>query len=422
MEINALLKGVDCVCGKRHECDIKHVYVEGNAVKRLAEILKSFNKIHIIADENTASVALKQVENVIGWKVIGKTIFSGAKVLIPDERAIERVENELSDADFIVGIGSGVIQDLCKYVSFDKKIPYLIVATAPSMDGYASTGAAMITGGMKVTYSAGLPYAIIADVNVIKDAPMNMIKSGYGDIIGKYSSLNDWKLSNVVNGEYLCEYIYNVTFDMVKKTAELAEGLLQRDAESVKVLMEALIVVGIMMSFAGSSRPASGSEHHLSHFFEISGIVNDKPYLPHGTDVAYSTIITAKVRENLLEKVLPNEQYIEDEQEKENNLKRLYGSVADGCKALQDKLATYKTQRISVYKQKESEIRSILKEMPKASEIESILAKVGFDKKEFFELYGEQKILDAVKYAKDLKDRYTVLWLNYDINKGELCK
>ena len=97
-------------------------------------------------------------------------------------------------------------------------MPYIIVATAPSMDGYASDGAAMITGGMKVTYKAGLPRAIIADTEVLCNAPTDMLKAGYGDIIGKFSALNDWKLSRCVNGEYFCNYIYDLTFEQIKRT------------------------------------------------------------------------------------------------------------------------------------------------------------------------------------------------------------
>ena len=173
----------------------------------------------------------------------------------------------------------------------------MIVATAPSMDGYASNGAAMITDGMKVTYPAGLPTAIIADTAVLKDAPMDMIKAGFGDIIGKFSALNDWKLSKCVNGEYFCQYIYDLTYQQIQKMLDLADGIQKRDEKTIGALMEALVIVGILMSFAGSSRPASGSEHHLSHFFEITGIVENVPYLAHGLDVVYSTVITAKIRE-----------------------------------------------------------------------------------------------------------------------------
>ena len=97
------------------------------------------------------------------------------------------------------------------------------------MDGYASTGAAMILDGMKVTVSAGVPTAILADTEVLKDAPMDMIQAGYGDIVGKYSALNDWRLSQIVNGEYFCQEIYDLTFQMVHKTLKLADGLVKRE-------------------------------------------------------------------------------------------------------------------------------------------------------------------------------------------------
>ena len=260
MDINLLLQGVDCKCGKKHTCPIKYVYVEDGAISRLNEVLKDFNKILLVADQNTFAAAGDKVKKEISLKIKKQVIFSGKTVLIPNEESIDTVVKNCSDIDFILGVGSGVIQDLCKYVSFDQKIPYAIVATAPSMDGYASSGAAMITGGMKVTYTVGLPYAIIADTDVLFNAPKEMIKAGYGDVVGKYSSLNDWKLSALINGEYFCEYIYQATMDMVKKTVSVADGLLKGDKQSVKALTEALIVVGILISFAGSSRPASGSE------------------------------------------------------------------------------------------------------------------------------------------------------------------
>lgn len=419
MDINLLLQGVDCKCGKKHTCPIKYVYVEDGAISRLNEVLKDFNKILLVADQNTFDAAGDKVKKEISLKIKKQVIFSGKTVLIPNEESIDTVVKNCSDIDFILGVGSGVIQDLCKYVSFDQKIPYAIVATAPSMDGYASSGAAMITGGMKVTYTVGLPYAIIADTDVLFNAPKEMIKAGYGDVVGKYSSLNDWKLSALINGEYFCEYIYQATMDMVKKTVSVADGLLKGDKQSIKALTEALIVVGILISFAGSSRPASGSEHHLSHFFEIVGIVTNTPYLAHGTDVAYSTIITAKIREDLVKKKFPSEICRPTDKQLKEELSSVYYSVAEGCYDLQKKLGTYEKQLAGVYLEKEEEIKAILREMPSAKEIERLLSLVGLDIKEYYELYGNEKIEKAVKYAKDLKDRYTVLWLNYHVNGGK---
>lgn len=418
MDIQQLLKGVDCSCGKHHSCDISYVAIEKNAISHLTHLTEGYQSVLLVADENTYGVGGAKTEAALGSKLADKVIFPGSTILIPNEDAVNGVSAKMAGKDLIVGIGSGVIQDLCKYVSHTTGVPYFVVATAPSMDGYASTGAAMIMGGMKVTYNAHVPAAILADTEILKDAPMDMIQAGYGDIVGKYSALNDWKLSAVVNGEYFCQEIYDLTFDMLQKTLKLADGLVKRDEESVGVLMEALIVVGIAMSFAGSSRPASGSEHHLSHYFEITGIVHDEPYFPHGIDVAYSTIVTAKLRDEILAKPFPAQQYRPTREAYVAEVSRIYGSVAEGCIALQDKVGLYNKDMLSVYKAKEAEIRSVLAEMPKASEIADMLGAVGLDMAEFHKLYSDKKIQDAIWYAKELKDRYTVLWLYYDLFGG----
>ena len=419
MEINDLLKGVSCSCGRQHSCAIDFVAVEKGAISHLTALTKDCRAILLVADENTYAAAGAKTEAALVGKQLSRVIFSGSTVLIPEEAAIDRVTAAMEGIELIIGIGSGVIQDLCKYVSLKSGMPYFVVATAPSMDGYASTGAAMILGGMKVTVPAGVPKAILADPEVLKNAPMEMIRAGYGDIVGKYSALNDWKLSRIVNNEYFCQDIYDLTFGMVQKILGLAEGLVNRDEESVKVLMEALIMVGIAMSFAGSSRPASGSEHHLSHFFEITGIVHKQDYFPHGIDVAYSAVITAQLREKLLNTPWPEKQYRPCRESYKMEMDRIYGSVAEGCIALQDKVGLYKRDMLSVYKAKETEIRAVLEEMPKASEIEGMLTAVGLDMAEFYGLYSREKLADAILYAKELKDRYTVLWMHYDLFGSE---
>ena len=412
MDVNNLLKGMECSCGKRHTCPIKYVYIEKDATRHLAQICKDFHRILLVADENTFCVAGEQTVAALAGKALKKVVFSGKEILVPNEDAIASVTEALDGADLIVGIGSGVIQDLCKYVSHFHNVPYLVVATAPSMDGYASNGAAMITGGMKVTYPAGLPLALVADTAVLANAPMEMLQAGYGDIIGKFSALNDWKLSHLINGEYFCQYIYDLTYAQIQQTLALAEGILKRDEAAVKTLMQALVIVGILMSFAGSSRPASGSEHHLSHFFEITGILDGTEYFPHGIDVAYSTVITAKIRQTLLQAPFPREIYRPDTAAYRKQMARVYKSAAEGCIALQEKAKNYTTDRH--YKEKEAAIREILSQMPTSEEIEAMLSLVGLEMKTFYRFYGEEKIADAVLYAKDLKDRFTVLWLNYD--------
>ena len=415
MDINQLIKGFSCSCGKTHHCDMDAVYIEKGAISRLTTLCADYENILIVADENTFAAAGEQVCDALGGLADKRVIFSGSEILIPDETAIGAVQAALAGVDLIVGIGSGVIQDLCKYVAHFAELPYMIVATAPSMDGYASNGAAMILKGMKETIAAKLPKAIIADVDVLKNAPLDMIQAGYGDVIGKFSALCDWELSRIVTGEYFCQYIYDTTYQMIEKVLATAEGLLKREEESIKALSEALMIVGIMMSFAGSSRPASGSEHHLSHFFEIVGIVKDEPYFPHGIDVAYGTVITAEIREKLLGIEFPQKQFCPDKEQYQNRMREIYGSVAEGCMALQDRVGHYGTNRMDIYRAKETEIKNLFEKTPKAEEIKAMLALADLDIAEFYDCYGEKKIEAAKFYAKDLKDRYTVLWMYYDI-------
>ena len=415
MDINNMLKGLECSCGKNHTCDIEYVYIESGAILKLKELCEEYKNILIVADENTFSAAGEKTEQTLSGKNLKKVIFSGKTVLIPDEKAIEKVNEEIENVDLILGIGSGVIQDLCKYVSFFSKIPYMVVATAPSMDGYASTGAAMILKGMKETVPAGLPKALIADVDVLKNAPLEMIKAGYGDVIGKFSALCDWKLSTEINGEYFCDYIYDTTYKMIENTLSVAEGLLKRNEESIKALTEALMIVGIMMSFAGNSRPASGSEHHLSHYFEIVGIINSEPYFTHGIDVAYSTVITSEIREKILGMKFPNSLYRLPQAEYESKVNDIYKSVAKECIKLQEKVGNYNADRLGTYLEKEDKIKEILAKTPSAEEIKEMLMAVELNMDEFYNTYSKEKIDNAILYAKELKDRYTVLWLNYDL-------
>ena len=412
MDINAMLKGVNCSCGRYHVCDIKFVSIKKGAICALTEITKAYNSILLVADENTYGVAGEKTVEALAGKQIRKVIFSGETVLIPDEKAIDRVTKELEGVDLIIGIGSGVIQDLCKYVSHFNKIPYYVVATAPSMDGYASTGAAMILGGMKVTVSAGVPDAIIADTDVLKDAPMEMLQAGYGDIVGKYSCLNDWKLSALINNEYFCQEVYDLTYETAEKVKKLAKGIANRDEEAVGALMEALVIVGIAMAYVGNSRPASGSEHHFSHYFEITGILNNTPYLAHGIDVVYAAVLTAKLREQICRSKPERREFAQERWAEE--IKRVYLSSAEEVIALQKKMGWYWQDNSDKVLPKWEQIKAVLSEAPTEAEMLQMVEAVGLDYQEFVNLYGENHIADGLLYAKDLKDRYSVLWLYYE--------
>lgn len=191
MELNQVInRDIVCACGRTHRVDIGCVAIERGALARLPGLLEGYRSIVLVADDNTWRVCGHAVPAYLGGKLAAKLIYPVADGhVVPNEASVAALEGVLpTDVDLIIGVGGGVINDLCKFVSFRRKLPYFIIATAPSMDGFASSGAAMIWAGMKVTFTTHTPSAILGDLDVLCAAPLDLIKAGYGDMIGKYNS------------------------------------------------------------------------------------------------------------------------------------------------------------------------------------------------------------------------------------------
>ncbi|ALB46424.1 MULTISPECIES: sn-glycerol-1-phosphate dehydrogenase [Clostridium] len=288
----------DCGCGKKHRIDIKHIYVGENVYNRILDVAKEIlpKEILLVSDNNTYKALGKCVENELtesGYKVNNIILVSDGD-LIPDEKAIGRVLVEVNnETELIVAVGSGSINDICRIISAKIHIPYVIMGTAPSMDGYASTVSPLIIDGAKVTYPGTNPYAIIADSNIMKDAPFEMICAGFGDILGKYTALSDWRLSNTIYNEYFCDTTEKLVRNAMYKCFENIEGAVKRDVKAIEYISEALILSGIAMTLSGNSRPASGAEHHLSHYWEIDKLSRKLEHPLHGNSVGVGTVISA---------------------------------------------------------------------------------------------------------------------------------
>ncbi len=414
-DLDSLLSGrPDCPCGKPHLCAMRRAILEPGAVSRIGEAAEGFRRILLVADRNTWALCGETAAEQLEDRLAGTLVYPAEGLLVPDEEAIRQLDERTGpDVDLIVGIGSGVINDLCKYVSFLHGIDYFIVATAPSMDGYASVHAAMIIGGMKITYPAHMVHTVIADVDLLRNAPMEMIQSGFGDIVGKFSALNDWKLSTVLYGEYFCQYVYDLILEVTEETARLGPALFRRDPGAVAALMEALLAVGAAMAYVGNSRPASGSEHHLSHYYEVTGLLRGEPYFLHGLDVAYSTVESCRIRSRLLAlDRVPETERIPDEVRR-SEIRRVYGSCAESVLALQDEVGRYRQDLPALLREKWDDVRAVLAEAPDEAAVSQMLRGAGIDEAAYPAMYGPEKRADALLWAKDLKDRFSVLWIWY---------
>ena len=291
-----------CACGKSHKVDIQAIRVGSGVIQELPGILRDLGASHIflVTDNYTYEAAGRQVEQLLDQAGLAyhKRVFQTETPLVPNEYALGSVLAAMTiQDDMLLAVGSGTLNDVTKYVSARTGIPYVIAATAPSMDGYASTVAPTILDGFKTTLPAVYPAAIVADVDILKDAPMPMLTAGFGDIIGKFTSLADWRLSHQLNGEYYCPEVAGVIEAAVETCAANAKALAQREPQAIQAVTEALILSGLAMGMVGVSRPASGAEHQMAHYWEMDALRRGEEHPLHGNAVGVGTVLAASLYE-----------------------------------------------------------------------------------------------------------------------------
>lgn len=300
----------DCSCGKHHSFSVHDMVIGKDALLELPRVAEPFKdkKILMVYDNNTKKVAGERAFGLLkeaGFNVKDLLFDTGSEVLIPDEKTLGRIlqEHDL-DLGLIIGVGGGVINDSVKFVTSRTKIPYIIVATAPSMDGYVSDGAPIISEGYKYSPTAHLTYGLIGDTDVLSTAPLELIHAGFGDVVGKITAIADWDLAVKVNGDYRCDTCVELVNRALEKCFAKARGLDKRDPEALGNLLEALTLTGVAMALVNISRPASGAEHMLSHFWEMDQIARGESPLHHGIMVGVATPVIARFYEEM-EEYLP---------------------------------------------------------------------------------------------------------------------
>lgn len=366
------MQSLECNCGKTHIAPLESYVIECGAVNKLPEILASYRSVYMVCDQNTYVAAGERVERLLcdSGKLSHKHVLP--KNTLPDTEAVgdtlvhlyppeaEGNTNGFSPLpDFILAVGSGTVNDICRLVSYRTHIPYGIVATAPSMDGYASAGSPILYDGTKATVKCTTPRHIIADLDIIKNAPLDMIKAGIGDMFGKYTGLLDWELARDYSGEYFCD---NIAARVLKATNDCLDNghlIKTRETTVINNIFEGFMVTGLGMAYVGNSRPASGSEHIVAHAWELMSVEEGKKPSLHGLEVCEATLLVAVM------------------------YKRLYNETDDiHLKGLIEKYLPY-------FERVEQFCRDL--EVPPAT-------------------LDKAKILSGIKRALTLRDRYTILF------------
>lgn len=416
-----------CACGQLHKTTIKEVDIGHQIVDKIPQDLDKwgYQSPFIISDNMTedllGAILKRHLKN--SKKSFSEHIFKRSNALVPDEKALGELLIAIPQkADLIIGVGSGTINDLCRFISYKMEIPYWMIGTAPSMDGYASTASPLIVDHLKMTYYCGEPERILGELEILAQAPMIMISAGVGDLLGKYTALTDWRIGQMITGEYYCEAIVELVENAVEKCIKAIDALLERDLGAIKSLMEALILSGIAMSYTGNSRPASGSEHHLSHFWEMKNILRGIENPLHGTKVGVSTLVIIQMYQGLLE-IVPdfddarNKAKQWDQTKKEAEI--LEAFEAAGPAILKEQKPLSALDRIKRIDQIEKEWPAIqaliLKQQEHFNKCEPILKKLNAPTKTEELQLSKVRVEEAINFAKEIRPRYTVLQLYEDI-------
>jgi glycerol-1-phosphate dehydrogenase [NAD(P)+] len=297
------------------EIDLERIVIEAGAIEQVVPYLleKNYKKVILVADQNTYEAAGEIVASSLN-----NTAISSQVTLIKPDRQGDVIADEVSiiqlileiqqfSAEIVVAIGSGTIHDITRYAAFTTGIPFISVPTAPSVDGFNSKGAPIIIRGEKKTILAIGPDAIFADLDILTKAPRAMVAAGFGDMLGKYTSLFDWKFGSLVAGEAYSQVAADITRNALMQCVDQVEQIAKRDEAGIRTLISALIESGLAMLLFGQSHPASGAEHHLSHYWEMEFIRLGNRQLLHGAKVGVACTEISALYHRIAEAGLPGE-------------------------------------------------------------------------------------------------------------------
>ncbi len=255
-------------------------------IGKVCKDLKLNGNALIVAGESTFKVAGKTVEASLqdsGFDVNAATVKSP---ILAEVKNIEELASEVK-ASFLLGVGGGKSIDIAKLASTNSDLPFISVPTAASHDGIVSSRASIIRDNKTISEAASAPIAVVADTAIIVSAPYRLLAAGCGDIISNYTAVRDWELAHRLRNEPFSEYASIISKMTAKILIESAEAIKPGIEESAWTVMKALVASGVAMSIAGSSRPASGSEHKFSHALDE---ISPKPAL-HGEQCGVGTIM-----------------------------------------------------------------------------------------------------------------------------------
>lgn len=425
-----------CSCGRTHDVAIDAVIVGQGVLQQLPELLRKYQskKPFVLADKNTRKAAGETVCDILRQNGFAFTSFVFQQdILEPNEEAVGSAFMHFdSSCDLIIGVGSGVINDIGKILSNISGRKYFIVATAPSMDGYASATSSMSMDGLKVSLNSRCADVIIGDIDILKHAPEHMLKAGLGDMLAKYISITEWRIGNLITGEYYCERVAQLIRSALKKCVDNAEGLLKRDENAIQAVFEGLVIGGVAMAYAGVSRPASGVEHYFSHVWDMRGLEFGTQVDLHGIQCAMATMKAVSLYE-AVKSIVPDKEKAYaavdafDYTDWSAQLRSFLGNSGETMIAQEQKERKYDKSTHPARFRKISDnwdviLRIIDEELPSAEELHAVMNTIGISTDLNTIGVNRECAKLTFKATKDIRDKYVLSRLAWDLGiLDELC-
>ena len=287
----------------KYTTDTKDCVIAAGALGRTPEMFKKLfpgEKAIVVADTNTWRVAGEAVQKALeaaGVATEKPFVFTDPELFAEWSYVIE-LENALKGLNAIpVAVGSGVINDLCKLVSHRLGRRYMVMGTAASMDGYSAANSSITKDGIKQTMSCRAPLGCIVDSKIAAEAPKEMVASGYADLIAKIPAGADWMLADAIGSEAIHELAWRFVQGPLRDSLSAPEKCAAGDVAETEKLCSGLVMSGFAMQAMDSSRPASGTEHQVSHYLDMEGLCYNGKHVSHGFKVGLGTLASTKTLE-----------------------------------------------------------------------------------------------------------------------------
>ena len=275
-----------CVCGRTHTLETRKVVVAEKAIDHFEEYMQELGltgKRTVVYDEIT-------------WKLTeGKHVKADQNIVLDpnglraEDILIEKMMKDLDSPEVIVAVGAGTIMDFGRYPAYKLGIPFVAIPTLASSDGFTANICSAIIDGQKKSTPMCAPVLVVADLDIIGGAPKRLIASGINDILAKYTSLADWRMSHLVDGEYYCPMVADLAEHALKLMRDAADKYAATGIADHEAMTMAQMESGLTMQLLDHSRAASGAEHLMAHLVEMKPPRFEKAEGIHGECVGVGT-------------------------------------------------------------------------------------------------------------------------------------